>query len=74
MSLKLHVMIHFGTQDPLHDISLCVVVDRMFAPKFQYVTQNKNDKFILCFLVNTSTNHTLLLLSIIVLDRHIPLI
>jgi hypothetical protein len=30
--------------------------------------------FILCFLVNTSMNHTLLQLSIIVLDRHIPLV
>jgi hypothetical protein len=28
--------------------------------------------FILCFLMNTSTNHKLLQLSIIVLDRHIP--
>jgi hypothetical protein len=26
-------MIHVGTQDPLHDIVLGVVLDRMLAPK-----------------------------------------
>jgi hypothetical protein len=33
----------------------------------------KMTNFILCFLMNSNTNHTLLQLSIIVLDRHIPL-
>jgi hypothetical protein len=34
----------------------------------------KMTKFILCFLMNTSTNHTLLQLTIIVLDKHISLV
>jgi hypothetical protein len=33
MSLKLLRMVHVGTQDPLHDIGLGAVLDRMLAPK-----------------------------------------
>jgi hypothetical protein len=37
MSLKLLGMIHVGTQDPLHDIGLGVVVGLMFTPKDQFI-------------------------------------
>jgi hypothetical protein len=37
MSLKLLGMIHVGTQDPLHDIGLGVVLSRMLAPKDLFI-------------------------------------
>jgi hypothetical protein len=37
MSLKLLRMIHVGTQDPLHDIGLGVVLSRMLSPKDLFV-------------------------------------
>jgi hypothetical protein len=37
MSLKLLGMIHIDTQDPLHDIGLGVLLDRMLAPKDMFI-------------------------------------
>jgi hypothetical protein len=37
MSLKLLIIIHVGTQDPMHDIGLGVVVGHMFAPKDLFI-------------------------------------
>jgi hypothetical protein len=37
MSLKLLRLIHVGTQDPLHDIGLGVVLDRLLAPRDLFI-------------------------------------
>jgi hypothetical protein len=37
MSLKLLRMIHVGTQDPLHDIGLGVVLGRMLTAKDLFI-------------------------------------
>jgi hypothetical protein len=37
MSLKLLRLIHVGTQDPLHDIGLGAVLDRLLTPKDLFI-------------------------------------
>jgi hypothetical protein len=44
------------------------------VPMVPILVKHKSDKFILCFLMYPSMNHTLLELSITILDRHIPLV